>query len=109
VANLRINTLHEIEFQNFRRNVAPNDLPYILAQLGDWDMGGTVEAGVVIDAAGPHEYPPILSAADARKLAKWLNNAADALDGELSNHKKQKKRNHNHHYDDDDEENEYSF
>jgi len=109
VANLRINTLYEIEFQNFRRDVAPIDLPYISAQLADWDMGGTIEDGIVIDAAGPPEYPPILSATDARKLAKWLNNAADALDGEPGNHKKQKKRNHNHHYDDDDEENEYSF
>lgn len=107
MANLRINTLYEIEFQNFRPNVAPADLPYVAAQLGDWKIGDSTEAGIVVDAGGPEEYPPILSAAAARKLAKWLNNAADALDGNTNNsHKKHKKRNH---YQEDDEDNEYQF
>lgn len=106
MANLRINTLYEIEFQNFRPNVAPADLPYIAAQLGNWKMGSSAESGIIIDAGGPEEYPPILSAVAARKLAKWLNNAADALDGETSGHKKQKKRNH---YQEDEEDTDYKF
>lgn len=107
MANLRINTLYEIEFQNFRPNVPPKDLPYVVAQMGDWQIGSSTEAGIVIEAGGPDEYPPILSATDARKLAKWLNNAADALDGANSGHsKKNKKRNY---YEEDEDESNYKF
>jgi len=102
--------LHEIEFQNFRSDVAPDNLPYISAQLGDWEIGSAreLESGIVIDAAGPVEYPPILSAAAARKLAKWLNNAADALDGKVSSaSKKHKKR--NYYQDEYEDEDAYKF
>lgn len=101
MANLRINTPYEIEFQNFRHKVATTDLPYISAQLGDWQMGDSAESGIVIAAAGTGNYMPILSAADARKLAKWLNNAADTLDGTpKTTNKKHKKRSY---YEEDDE------
>lgn len=94
MANLRINTLYEIEFQNFRAAVPNDELPYVSAQLGEWEIGSAIEAGIVIDAGGTQDYPPILTATDARKLAKWLNAAADALEGEVKKTKKHKKRNH---------------
>lgn len=103
MANLRTNTSDEIEFQNLRPGLALDKLPYILAQLGDWEMGNAVESGIVIDAAGTNAYAPILSSADARKLAKWLTKAADILDGVQD--KKHKKRTH---YEQDDEP-EYKF
>lgn len=106
MANIRINTPDEIEFQNFRTDVAKDQLPYISAQLGEWEMGDKLEAGIVIDAAGTAIYSPILSATDARKLAKWLNNAADTLEG-LPNttNKKHKKRT----YYEEDDDTEYKF
>jgi hypothetical protein len=107
VANLRINTPDEIEFQNFRQGIAAENLPYMSAQLGDWEIGDSVEAGIVIDAGSSANYPPILSASDARKLAKWLNRAADALDNvDNSAKKRNKKRSH---YAEDDDTEQYRF
>lgn len=107
MANLRINTPDEIEFQNFRPGVAADNLPYMSAQLGDWEIGASVEAGVVIDSGGSSSYPPILSANDARKLAKWLNRAADVLDNSDNSAKKRNKK--RSHYADDDDTEQYRF
>lgn len=73
------------------------DAPTLVAQAGDWQVGDHVEAGIVFDAYG--EQPPILTSADARKLAKWLTRAADNLDGVKNSDKKNK---HRHHYEQDD-------
>lgn len=105
MATLRINTPDEIEFQNFRADVSRTEVPYVIAQVGEWEMGAGVEAGIVVNAVGTEKYSPILSALDARKLAKWLNKAADALDGSTENHKKKPKRAY---YEQDDESN-YKF
>lgn len=101
MSNLRIHTPDEIEFQNNRPGVPATALPYVTAQLGEWEMGDAVETGIIVDAGGTEKYAPILSATDARKLAKWLNNAADTIEG-LPNttNKKHKKRTY---YEQDDE------
>lgn len=71
--------------------------PTLAVQAGDWEVGDHVESGIVFDTYGPQ--PPLLTSADARKLAKWLNRAADSLDGVKHSDKKNK---HRHHYEQDD-------
>ncbi len=104
MATLSLNTPDAIEFKNMRPDVPANDAPVVLVQVGEWAMGKTTEAGVIVDAYGTDAYTPILTANDARKLAKWLNRAADILDNATSTPKKSKKRTH---YEEDDEP--YSF
>lgn len=100
MATLSLNTADAIEFKNIRPDVPANDAPVVLVQVGEWDMGKTAEAGVIVDAYGTDTYTPILTANDARKLAKWLNRAADILDNATNAPKKNKKRTH---YEEDDE------
>lgn len=71
--------------------------PTLAVQAGDWEAGDHVESGIAFDTYGPQ--PPLLTPADARKLAKWLNRAADSLDGVKHSDKKNK---HRHHYEQDD-------
>jgi len=101
VATITQNTAETIEFTEVRPNVPTSDLPFLLVQLGDWDLNGKSESGIIIDSSGPEILPTVLSANNARKLAKWLNRAADQLD-ETQNVKTPKKRQH---YEQDDEEN----
>ncbi len=105
MATLSLNTADAIEFKNLLANVQPNDAPTILAQVGEWEIGQHIEAGIIIDAYGPTEHPPILSANDARKLAKWLTRAADSIDTAQRQPKKKKKQ----HYEEDDDEQTYHF
>lgn len=77
------------------------DAPTLIVQAGDWQVGDHVEAGIVFDAYG--DQPPILTAHDARKLAKWLTRAADNLDGVKNSDKKSKHRNNHYEQDDIDE------
>lgn len=99
MANISLNTPDTIEFKNVVLGVAAETYPSLLAQVGSWDVANHPETGIAIDTDGG----PVLSANDARKLAKWLNKAADALDGEISQQKKTPKR--RQHYEDDDDEN----
>jgi hypothetical protein len=101
VATLSINTQEEIKFQNIRADVPIKSSPFVRAEVGEWEMGAHVEAGVVMTAAGAQQYAPILSANDARKLAKWLNRAADLLDGCAKTEKKNNKK--RTHYEEDDD------
>lgn len=80
---------------------SPKDAPTLVIQAGDWDVGDHVEAGIVFDTFGTQQ--PILTPADARKVAKWLNRAADSLDGGKNSDKKNKHR----HYEQDDDNDEY--
>lgn len=100
MATLSLNTADAIEFKNMRPDISAHDAPVVLVQVGEWDMGKTAEAGVIVDAYGTDTYTPILTANDARKLAKWLNRAADILDNAANAPKKNKKRTH---YEEDDE------
>ncbi len=78
-------------------NGSGKDSPALIVQSGDWDIGDHVESGIVFDVFG--DQPPILTSADARKLAKWLTRAADNLDGVKKSEKKHKQR---HYYEQDD-------
>lgn len=78
-------------------NGTGKDSPILMIQSGDWDVGDHVESGIVFDTFG--DQPPILTSADARKLAKWLTRAADNLDGVKNSEKKHKPR---HYYEQDD-------
>jgi len=104
VATLSLNTADAIEFKNILANVSPKDSPAILAQVGDWEIGANVESGVVVDAYGTDTHPLILTANDARKLAKWLTRAADSIDDAA--HPKKKKRQR---YEEDDDDQRYNF
>lgn len=77
------------------------DVPTLLIQAGDWQVDAHVEPGIVFEIFG--DQPPILTSADARKLAKWLSRAADSLDGTKNSDKKSKHR----HYQQDDDSDEY--
>lgn len=105
MATLSLNTPDAIEFKNVHADIPTKDSPFVIAQLGDWECGNHVESGIVVDAMGTDAYPAILSAQDARKLAKWLTRAADALDGAKTTAIKKNKR--RPHYEEDDDQ--YKF
>jgi hypothetical protein len=98
VATVVINKPDHIEFRNVNADKLPDLAPTVKLQAGDWDADNYTETGIVIDVYG--SQLPLLSPADARKLAKWLNRAADELDG----HKPDKKRKNRYHSDDEDNE-----
>jgi hypothetical protein len=98
VATIVVNERDTIQFVNVVGDDKKN-APTLLIQSGDWENDGSLEPGIVFDVVG--EEAPILTANDARKLAKWLNRAADALDGTKNNDKKRKTRGH-YETDDDD-------
>lgn len=95
MATIVKNTPDHIEF----KNITPSDSsPTLSVQAGDWETSAGGETGVVFDVFG--DQPPLLSPNEARKLAKWLERAATALDGKKPDKK------HKHHrsgYEDDDD------
>lgn len=95
-----INTSDTIEFRTNIPGAPKNPVPYVSIQLGVWELKEKTESGIIIDSGGSTDYSPVLSAADARKLAKWLNKAADDLEGVVAKKNNKKK----HQYDDDDDE-----
>ncbi len=101
MATITINTAEEIEFRDARPGVAA-DASFIVVQLGEWEFANKkVETGVIVDTNGLDAPPVVLSANNARKLAKWLMRAADQLDSEGS--AKQPKKRHYYEQDDDDD------
>jgi hypothetical protein len=100
VATVVVNTPDLIEFKNILAGANPKESPTVTAQSGSWDAGGHSESGVVIDVYG--SQAPLLTPSDARKLAKWLNKAADELDGPKASKKPGYKQRH---YEEDDDNN----
>ena len=98
VASISVNTPDNIQFVNVDGGPT-KDSPTLSVTSGDWETADHVESGIVFDVYG--DQTPMLTPQDARKLAKWLVRAADALDG-LSADKKKKHR-HNHYEEEDDE------
>lgn len=90
------NTPTSIQFANLETGAKNSSA--LLVQAGDWDAGDHVESGIVFETTG--EQMPLLTAADARKLAKWLSRAADIVEGVKHSDKKNKARRH---YEQDDE------
>lgn len=104
MATVLINTQTEIAFCNNLLGSKPAEFPTLKAIAGDWEVDNSVEAGIVFEAGGKQD--PMLTAADARKLSKWLARAADLLD----NVKPQKKKHTYKQYEEEDDENEqYGF
>lgn len=97
MATLIENTPSSIQFVNAD---GTKERPTLSVQAGDWEVNDHTESGIVFDTYG--EQAPILTPADARKLAKWLNRAADLLDG-VKHHNNDKKNKTRHHYEADDE------
>jgi hypothetical protein len=104
VATIAVNDADNIQFVNVTAG-QEKEKPTLIIQAGDWDSGGSTEPGIVFDVFG--SQAPILTANDARKLAKWLVRAADSLDGFKTNDKKRKPKNH-HYETDEDEYDKYS-
>jgi hypothetical protein len=100
VATVVANTPDLIEFKNILAGADPKESPTVIVQAGNWDAGGHSESGVIIDVYGTQA--PLLTPADARKLAKWLNKAADELEGSKTNKKPGHKQRH---YEEDDDNN----
>jgi len=98
VATLAVNDPENIQFVNLVDGQT-KDAPTLVVQAGDWENGKSIEVGVVFDVFGARA--PILTPNDARKLAKWLTRAADALEGAKG---ADKKRKHKTHYETDDDE-----
>lgn len=95
-----INTPDTIEFRTSIPDAPKDPIPFVSIQLGTWELTSRTDTGIIIDSGGDTNYSPVLSASDARKLAKWLNRAADELEG-ISVKKNNKKK---HHYEEDDDE-----
>lgn len=98
VATLTVNSVDTIQFVNTDPQ-AVQDSPTLLVQSGIWGADGREESGVIFDVSG--NQTPLLTPQDARKLAKWLTRAADAMDGVKHSDKKHKARRH---YETDDDE-----
>lgn len=101
MANISVNNSGTIEFKNLTDGLKSEDAPTLTAQAGDWNNGNYVESGVTFDVVG--EQLPLLSANDARKLAKWLIRAADDLEGKKNRDNKKASRRR----EEDDDENQY--
>jgi hypothetical protein len=99
VATITINTAETIEFREAQPNLPP-DASFVTVQLGKWELDNRVETGIIVDSNGLDVPPTILSANNARKLAKWLTRAADQLDATGSS--KSAKKRHYYEQDDDD-------
>lgn len=101
MANISVNNSAMIEFKNLAEGLKSEDVPTLTIQVGDWNNGKYVESGVAFDVVG--DQLPLLSAHDARKLAKWLMRAADELEGKKNRDNKKAARRH----DEDDDDNQY--
>ncbi len=103
MATVVVNKPAHIEFVNITTVATDDTAPRLTVQSGNWETTSTSrgEAGIVFDAYGAEL--PILTPTDARKLAKWLNRAADELDGGHKKNNKNKQR----HYERDDDDNVY--
>lgn len=99
MSTIVVNKPDHIEFKNITANEPAAHAPTLTVQAGNWETtSGRGEAGIVVDIFGPEA--PILTPADARKLANWLNRAAADLEG---THKKNNKHKQGRHYESDDD------
>lgn len=98
MATVVVNNPDHIEFRNVNVAAAHEDSPTVRFQSGEWRADNYTEAGIVVDVFG--SQLPLLSPTDARKLAKWLNRAADDIDG-VKTDKKRKQRPPRYEEDDD--------
>ena len=100
MATITINTDTAIEFKTICQNTPADNLPFVIVQVGNWDINGKPASGIVVDCSGPDDNPAVLTGDNARKLAKWLTRAADKLDSADTRSSKKKRT----HYEQDDDE-----
>lgn len=98
MATLALNDSNNIQFVNLDSG-NKKDAPTLLVSAGEWEAGQHIEPGVIFEVGG--DQAPLLTPADARKLAKWLTRAADILEGTKSTEKKHKQKHHRYEEDDD--------
>ena len=103
MATITINTDAAIEFKALCQNTSADAFPFVIVQVGNWDIDGKQTTGIIVDCSGPDDAPAVLTGDNARKLAKWLTRAADTLDTSSGRSQKKKRT----HYEQDDEE--YKF
>ena len=91
MARIKLSTPDSIVFQDTSCAAdKPDAAGELVVQLGDWDTTSGPQAGIVFDVTGLSA--PLLSAYDVRKLAKWLSNSADVLEGKTDKRQKKKRR-----------------
>ena len=101
MSDIKINVADVFKLQNPLSKDVQHDPPTLICEAGVWDSGDGMKSGVLIATSG--ELSPLVEPQDVRRLAKWLNAAADEMTGEKQNHKRRK---NNRHYEED-EDNEY--
>lgn len=94
MATVFVNRPDLIEFKNVDPTIAAADAPTLTVTAGIWqtDSSAAGEAGVAFDVSG--NSVPLLTPADARKLARWLTRTADDLEGVKHDKKKNKQKRH---------------
>ena len=104
MATVVVNRPDLIEFKNISGSAPTDKPPTLNVQAGIWQIDdNTDEAGIVFEISGNNA--PLLNAADARKLARWLTRAADDLEGAAEKKKQKPKRQRAY----DDNEDEYPY
>lgn len=90
---VKINTADLLEIVNEFPGGKKEDVPTLLLEFGTWETDNGKQTGVSVESFGA--LVPILGPADARRLSKWLLQAAERMDGEKAVMRKgQKKRRH---------------
>jgi hypothetical protein len=93
---------NEIDIFELRNDVPTaklEDLPTLFAETGIWSTKTGDVAGISMTTYG--DVSTLVSPTEARKLAKWLTRAADALEG--ANSRKSRPGSKPSHYEPDDD------
>lgn len=93
MSDIKMNTDDVFELQNAGKYAKNEEPPTLLFEAGLWDTADGQKSGISVSAFG--ELAPLIEPRDAKRLAKWLEAAADMLSGERRKNgerKGQKKR-----------------
>lgn len=85
MAQTIINTAEALQLCNPDATIPQDSVPNLIIQL-------VAASGICFDVTG--DMMPLLTANDARKVAKWLNKAAELLDGTKTVKRKGQKKSH---------------
>lgn len=80
MSDIKICTEDMFELRNPRAVPQGEDPPTLLLEAGTWNTGDGQKSGISVSAFG--EFAPLIEPRDAKRLAKWLEAAADLLSGE---------------------------
>jgi len=99
VSDIKICTEDVFELRNPANPPPGEDPPTLLLEAGIWTTADGKKSGISVSAFG--ELAPLLEPRDAKRLAKWLENAADILSGEKKKHNDRKGPKKRRDYEDD--------